>query len=161
MPLLRRPAGFTLIELLIVIGIIAILALMTLPSFIERSVRDQVVEALPIADVAKPPVALAWSNGDQLPADNKAAGLPVPDKIVGNYVSATTLQDGAINVTFGNRASTNLRGKTLTLRPAVVPDSPIVPIAWVCGNAAVPDKMTVKGVNKTDVPVIFLPMKCR
>jgi type IV pilus assembly protein PilA len=43
----------------------------------------------------------------------------------------------------------------------VVADAPAVPIAWVCGNASVPDKMTVKGVNRTDVPAGYLPLKCR
>ena len=156
-----RRTGFTMIELMLVVGIVAILALMTLPSFMEKSVRDQIEETFPIADVAKLPVAIAWASGQPLPADNKAAGIPAPDVIVGNYVSATTLQDGAVHLTFGNKANPSIRGKVLTLRPAVVKDSPIVPIAWICGNAAVPDKMTVKGVNRTDVPVIYLPLKCR
>jgi type IV pilus assembly protein PilA len=43
----------------------------------------------------------------------------------------------------------------------VVADAPIVPVAWVCGNAAPPDKMTVKGENKTSVPLLYLPFKCR
>ena len=72
-----------------------------------------------------------------------------------------SVQDGAIHLTFGNKASSSIKGKLLTIRPAVVEDAPIVPIAWVCGNSAVPDKMTVKGVNKTNIPPLFLPLKCR
>jgi type IV pilus assembly protein PilA len=49
----------------------------------------------------------------------------------------------------------------LTLRPAVVEDAPVVPVAWVCGHASVPAKMTVRGTNRTDVPVRYLPMRCR
>jgi len=50
----------------------------------------------------------------------------------------------------------------LTLRPAVVEeDAPIVPVAWICGFASVPDKMTVKGANRTDVPKDYLPARCR
>ena len=49
----------------------------------------------------------------------------------------------------------------LSLRPGVVEDAPIVPVSWVCGNAEPPDKMTVKGLNKTDVPVRYLPLNCR
>jgi type IV pilus assembly protein PilA len=37
----------------------------------------------------------------------------------------------------------------------------VVPVTWVCGNAAAPDKMTVKGTNKTDLPNLLLPVKCR
>lgn len=153
--------GFTVVEMLVVVGIVAMLALMTLPSLIEKTVRDQVAEALPVADVAKPPIALAWQGALPLPADNAAAGLPPAEKVVGNYVTAVAVQDGAIHLTFGNRANGSLKGKVLSLRPAVVADAPVVPVAWICGYAPVPDKMTVKGVNRTDVPPLHLPLKCR
>lgn len=156
-----RGRGFTMIELMVVIGIVAILALMALPSYQEKFVRDQIAEALPLADIAKPPVAAAWSTGQPLPADNAAAGLPVADKIVNNFVAAVTIKSGAIHMTFGNRANKILRGKTLSLRPAVVEDAPIVPVTWVCGFAEGPAKMTVKGENRTDVPLAYLPLKCR
>lgn len=153
--------GFTMIEMMMVVGVIAILALMAMPSYMEKIVRDQIIEGLPLADLAKGPVALAWAAGQPLPADNEAAGLPAADKIVGNMVSSTQVQNGAIHITFGNRANSSIKGKILSLRPAVVADAPIVPVAWVCGNAAAPEKMTVKGVNKTDLPVTYLPFKCR
>jgi len=144
-----------------VVGVIAILAMMALPSYLDTLVRNQINEALPLADLAKGPVAGAWAAGVPLPANNEAAGLPAADKIVSNFVSSTLVQDGAIQITFGNRANSAIKGKVLTLRPAVVADAPIVPVAWVCGNATPPDKMTVKGQNKTDVPALYLPLKCR
>ena len=156
-----KAQGFTLIELTVVAGVVAILALMTIPSMMEKAVRDQVAEALPIAEVAKVPVALTWATTQAMPPNNTAAGLPIADKIVGNYVTSVAVDDGAINITFGNRVNGTLKGKVLTVRPAVVADSPIVPVAWVCGNATVPDKMTVKGVNRTDVPLLYLPLSCR
>lgn len=156
-----RARGFTMIELMVVIGIVAILALMALPSYQERFVRDQIAEALPLADIAKPSVAAGWSTAQAFPADNAAAGLPAADKIVNNFVSAVALQGGAIHMTFGNRANRVLRGKTLSLRPGVVDDAPIVPVTWVCGYAEGPAKMTVKGENRTDIPVAYLPPKCR
>jgi type IV pilus assembly protein PilA len=158
---LPRHRGFTMIEVMMVVGVIAILAMIALPSYIETLVRNQINEALPLADLAKAPVAAAWAAGVPLPVDNEAAGLPAADKIVSNFVSSTLVQDGAIQITFGNRANGALKGKILTLRPAVVADAPIVPVAWVCGNATPPDKMTVKGQNKTDVPTLYLPLKCR
>ena len=54
-----RRHGFTVLELLVVVGVVATLALMTLPSFIEKTVRDQVAEALPLAEMAKPPIGAA------------------------------------------------------------------------------------------------------
>jgi len=155
-----RP-GFTMIEMLAVLAVIGILAIMAIPSLQEKLIRDQVLEALPIADVAKAPVALSWALTQTVPADNDAAGLPAADKIVGNYVSSTRIEGGAIQITFGNRANQALKGKLLSLRPAVVADAPIVPVAWVCGNATVPDKMTVKGQNRTDIPNVLLPVRCR
>jgi type IV pilus assembly protein PilA len=153
--------GFTMIEMMMVLGVIAILALMAAPSYMEKIIRDQIIEALPLADIAKAPIAFAWAAGVPLPDDNNAAGLPAADKIVSNLVSAVQIDKGAINMTFGNRANSSIKGKILSLRPAVVADAPIVPVAWVCGNAPPPDKMTVKGQNKTDVPALYLPFRCR
>jgi len=123
-----RGRGFTMVELMVVIGVVAILALMALPSYQAKFVRDQIVEALPLADIAKPPIAASWALLQSFPADNAAAGLPVADKIVNNYVSSVSVQGGAIHITFGNRANKAIAGKTLTLRPAVVEDAPIVPV---------------------------------
>jgi type IV pilus assembly protein PilA len=157
----EKRAGFTMIEMMIVVGVIAILALMVAPSYQESLVREQIVEALPLADIAKAPLAASWSFAQTFPDSNEAAGLPPAEKIVSNLVRSVAIQGGAIQMTFGNRANSTLRGKVLTLRPAVVLDAPVVPVAWVCGNATVPDKMTVKGENKTDIPSILLPLKCR
>jgi type IV pilus assembly protein PilA len=156
-----RSRGFTLIEIMVVLGIVAILALMMVPTYHQRAVREQVIEALPLAELAKNPIALSWALARAFPKDNAAAGLPPAEKIVGNLVSAVSVEEGAIHVRFGNRAYSQIRGKVLTLRPAVVEDAPIVPVAWVCGFATVPDKMTVKGANKTDVPAQYLPARCR
>jgi len=153
--------GFTLIEVMIVMAIIAILALMLVPTYQDKFIRDQIVEALPLADIAKKRVEASWSAVQAFPRDNKSAGLPAADKIVSNYIRATLVQDGAIHITFGNSANGQIMGKTLSIRPAIVPDAPIVPIAWVCGNAAGPGKMTVKEKNRTNIPVSYLPFNCR
>ncbi len=146
---------------MVVIGIVAILALMAIPTYQDKFIRDQIAEALPLADIAKPPVALSWAALQTLPADNAAAGLPIAEKIVNNYISSVSIQGGAINITFGNRANGVILGKVLTLRPAVVEDAPIVPVTWVCGYATAPEKMTVKGENKTNIPPGYLPIRCR
>jgi type IV pilus assembly protein PilA len=157
----RRPAGFTLVELMVAIGVVAILMLIALPSYLDRLARDQVSEALPLADVLKPAVQAAWSASQRLPATNAAAGLPPAEKIVNQMVASVALDDGAINITFGNRASSALRGRVLTIRPAVVEDTPLVPMVWLCGNAPPPSPMVAKGANRTNVPTAYLPMRCR
>jgi type IV pilus assembly protein PilA len=156
-----RDRGFTLLELMVVLGVVAILALMAIPTYQDKFVRDQIAEALPLADIVKPPVAASWALLQSFPADNAAAGLPVADKIVNNTISSVAIQAGAIHITFGNRANGVIRGKILTLRPAVVEDAPIVPVTWVCGYATAPEKMTIKGENKTNLPPGYLPVRCR
>ena len=153
--------GFTLIELMVVVAIIAILALMAVPSYRDKYIREQVIEAMRLTDIAKGPIAAAWATTKTFPDDNAAAGLPAPDKVVGNYVKSLTVEAGAIHVVFGNQANGALRGMTLSLRPAVVEDAPIVPVAWVCGFVAAPEKMTVLAANKTDLPKGWLPVNCR
>ncbi len=153
--------GFTMIEMLVILAIVAILVLMALPSYQDKFIRDQVAEALPLADIAKAPVAAAWTAGQTLPVDNTAAALPPAEKIVNNFISAVAVENGAIHITFGNRVNGQIKGKVLTLRPAVVEDAPIVPVAWVCGYASTPDKMTARGENRTDIPAGYLPFGCR
>ena len=142
-------------------AILATLALIAMPNLTDKVVRDQINEALPLADVAKGPVAAAWSLKHILPPDNTAAGIPAPEKIVNTYVRSVAVENGAVHITFGNSANTVLKDKVLTLRPAVVDDAPVVPVSWVCAKGKVPDQMTIKGEDRTSVPANYLPLKCR
>ncbi len=143
-----------------VVAVIAILA--TSPCRpIGRIIRDQIRAALLLADIVKQPIAASWSLTRSFSADNAAAGLPARNKIVANYVSSLAVTDGAIHITFGNRANKTLAGKIVSLRPAVVDDAPIVPVGRVCGAAEGPDKMSVNGENLTNVPEPLLPVECR
>ncbi|MEP6824664.1 MAG: pilin [Ramlibacter sp.] len=158
---LALTAGFTLIEVMVVLSVLAILALIALPTFTDKIIRDQIAEALPLANVAKPPVEAAWRVGQPLPADNAAAGLPAADQIVNTVVSALTIQDGVILITFGNRAHSKLKGKILSLRPAGVTGARVVPVTWLCGKAPPPSPMEAQGDNQTTVPTALLPVRCR
>jgi type IV pilus assembly protein PilA len=154
-------AGFSLLELMVVVAIIAILALIALPSISEKLVRDRIVESIKLADIVKAPLAASWAASGTLPVDNAAAGLPVADEIVNDYISAVAVESGAIQITFGNQANAAVRGKMLSLRPGVVEDAKVVPISWVCGDADPPGKMTARGLNKTSVAARYLPLQCR
>lgn len=150
-----------MLEMMAVVAVIAILAALALPSYMGRIVRQQIEASYPLADVAKKNIAASWAATHTLPADNAAAGLPQADKMVGNYVSALEVKDGAINLTFGNSAHSAIKGKVLTMRPAVIEDAPVVPVAWVCAKALAPDKMTLKGIDQTTIPDTNLPLDCR
>jgi len=61
------------------------------------------------------------------------------------------IQGGAINITFGKQANRAILGKVLSLARPSWRMAPIVPVTWVCGYAIAPEKMTVKGENKTNI----------
>ena len=158
---MNRQGGFTWIELLLVVAVMAILALMAIPSIQEGTLRKQVKDGIGLTDFVKSGVQAAWSLTGEMPADNKAAGLPEPEKIVGSLVSSVRVDNGAVTVTFGNNASKVLAGKKITLRPAVVADQLIVPIAWLCHAAGIPKGMEARGRDETDLPPETLPVECR
>jgi type IV pilus assembly protein PilA len=157
----KAPSGFTLVEMMAVLAVLGILAAMAYPSMQYRIIQQQIASISPLTDIAKQPIQAAWTALQKMPADNAAAGLPSADKMVSNLVSNVAVSDGVITVTFGNQANGAIRGKILSIRPAVVEGAPMVPIAWVCGNAAVPDKMTARGSDQTTIPLGMLPMSCR
>ncbi len=146
---------------MIVVAIVAILALIAIPNFSDKFVREQIVESMKLADVAKAPIAVLWAASGTMPLDNGAAGLPPAAMIVNNFISSIAIESGAIQVTFGNHANPALQGKTLSLRPAVIQNAKIVPVAWVCGFSEPPVNMVVKGLNKTNIALGYLPLNCR
>ena len=150
-----------MIELMVVVGIIAVLALLAAPSISDKIIRDQIVEATKLIEITKPPVQVSWATLATMPVDNAAAGLPPATSIVNNFVSAVAVESGAIQVSFGNRANSAIRGKILSFRPGVVEASPIVPITWVCGHASPPVPMNARGLDKTTIPDRYLPLNCR
>ncbi len=156
-----RQAGFTLIELMIVVAIIGILSTVALPSYQDRVIRAQASEGIVLADFVKQAVTVHYTRNRAMPRDNAAAGLPDSKLIIGNYVTEVKVREGAVDIIFGNRTNKFISGKTLTLRPAVVQAAPVVPIAWICGKASVPEKMTAMGTDATDLPPSHLPNDCR
>ncbi len=144
-----------------VVGVIAILAAMAIPSMQDTAIKKQVKEGMALAEVAKTGVQTAWALTAAMPPNNEAAGLPPSDKIVGTYIRDVKVDGGAITLTYGNNASKYLLDKQVTLRPAVVPNETRVPIAWVCHDTAVPKGMEIVGDDHTNVPPSHLPVECR
>jgi type IV pilus assembly protein PilA len=156
----RLHQGFTLIELMIVVAIITIMSTLAMPSFQDRIIKAQVSEGIAMSEFARQAIAAYYARHKKMPADNAAAALPPGDKIIGNYVTGMAVNQGSITITFGSRANSHLAGRKLSLRPAVVEGYPQVPVAWVCGKAAVPEKMSAPGPNDTDLPPSHLPLDC-
>ena len=158
---MQRHRGFTLIELMIVVAIMGVLATMAVPTFQERLIRVQVVEGIGLSEFAKESIAAYYRANKRLPRTNAEAGLPPPDKIIGNYVTAMEVAEGAIHVTFGNRVNRNATGKVLSIRPSVVAAYPQVPISWNCGAAVPPGALKAFGENRTSLEAPYLPVDCR
>ena len=156
-----RSHGFTWIEMTIVLAVLGILALMAIPAMQDSALKRQVKEGLTIADLAKKGVQGAYSALGDMPADNKVAGIPERGKIVAAFVKDVNVDAGAVTVTFGNSANKALEDKKVTLRPAVMPGEPLVPIAWLCHSSALPMGMEVRGKDETDIPSKWLPIECR
>ena len=128
----RFSSGFTLIELMIAVAIIGILVAVGIPQYQNYVARAQVAEALVLASGAKTAVAEYFSTTGDLPADNKAAGLPEdPKDINGKYVDSIEVgvgeTGGDIKVVLSSDAHPKIAGGTLTLSPDIYQG-----FFWIC-----------------------------
>lgn len=154
-------AGFTLIEMLVVIAIIAILALIAMPNNYHRTVQLQVVESLDLIEDYKKYVEASYALSGVFPENNKAAGLPEPEEIKGNFLAALHVSNGVLNLEFGQKMNKQHHEKILSVRPIYVDSEALSPISWVCGFDPIPDGMEASAKNVTDLEIEFLPMRCR
>lgn len=156
-----KQTGFTLIEMLVVLTMIAILATLAVPAVVSPLAREQVKESLALVEQLKGPVAFYQASASVMPVNNAEAGLPPPDKLLGNYVKSIEMENGAFHIAFGNKAVGMLQDKVLTVRAINVAGSPASPISWVCGYSKVPKGMEAAGQNLSTMPATLLPVACR
>lgn len=153
--------GFTLLEMLVVLAVVAILATLAVPASGYRTIQKQVVESVELVDVYKLPLEASLRASGKFAPNNKAAGMPDADKIIGNYLQSVTVKSGAMHLTFGRKFPESQHGKVLSIRPVYVEDSLASPVSWICGYDEVPAGMIAAGENRTDLDIKYLPLRCR
>ncbi len=163
-----RQDGFTLIELMIVVAIIGILAAIAIPAYQNYTIRAQVTEGINLATHAKAPIAEAFLNSGQAPANRTAAGLtPSPTDTQGKYVASVNVNNGVVIITFGNEANAQITGLTFTLTPY---ETNGLGVVWRCGTAPAAVGLNPLGTSgggnaavyvAPTVPPQYLPASCR
>ena len=158
---MRASYGFTLIEMLIVLAIMAIILVASIPSSGGKVDQVGVNEALNLVKIYQPQIESYYKMTGEFPVDNAALGIPAPESIIGNYLTAVHLDGGALHLQLGNKVRPQLKGKIISIRPVFVPDTPNAPISWICGNDSVPVNMLAAGDNRTNLEPLSLPNSCR
>lgn len=157
---LTRQRGFTLIEALVVIAIIAILALIAIPSQINKHNQIKIAETIDLAEAFKQNIQQVYLATGVFPPSNIEAGMPEPDKIIGNFLKRLEVVDGAMHLVLGKKFS-RFEDQVVTIYPIYVEGSSGSPISWVCGYGAAPEGMKSAGENRTTVSKPNLPIRCR
>jgi type IV pilus assembly protein PilA len=151
----RRNAGFTLIELMLVVAIIGILASIAIPAYQTYAVRAQVAEGINMAVLAKAPIADAYFNDGEAPANRLEAGLTAnATDSSGKYVQSVDISDGVLVIMYGHEANAAINGLTLTVTPYETLDRSVV---WRCGSAPAPAGLSEIGTSGNGLAATYLP----
>ena len=102
-----------------------------IPAYQDNAIRAQVSLGLNRASEVTMAVETEYERTGRFPADNRAAGLPLPAEITDTYVSGITVNGGLIEIRYGNSAQERIHGRAVILIPQVQPDGSL---DWVCGS---------------------------
>jgi type IV pilus assembly protein PilA len=151
---------------MVVVAIIGFLASLAMSAYQTYTVRAQIAEGINMAAGAKAPIIDAYNNDGEPPAGRPEAGMsPLATDTRGKYVASVDIDDGRVDVKFGNDAHAEIFDQTVSFTPYLSPGGSIV---WRCGAAPVPSNTTpLSGggvVSEYQAPTIelrYLPSICR
>jgi type IV pilus assembly protein PilA len=128
-----RALGFTAIELVVLIaftGIVGALAYSAHRTYITRS---EVADGIREAEKLRESVAEVFRRYGEPPGGTTGATVtaPVAGKSGSTFVASITVEDGRIDVLYGNRASMAITGRRLSLTPY---ETASLEVVWMCGN---------------------------
>jgi len=124
--------GFVLFDLMLTVAIIAILAAVAIPAYSDYMTKSQVAESSLLAVTVKIAVGDYYAYHGRFPANNQAAG--VAEQIMGHYVSGVEVNNGVIEVSFGERSHAKIAGHTLRLQPVVKENAWVGIVNWTCSS---------------------------
>jgi type IV pilus assembly protein PilA len=128
----RNQQGFTLIELMIVVAIIAILAAIAIPLYLNYTAQAEGTEALSLSAAAKTDVVAFYNETGHFPKSNVSAGAATATSINGKYVLSVTITSGVIAAKFRpSGVAKPLISQTISLSPYATSGS----IVWICKAA--------------------------
>ena len=118
---MRKSRGFTLIELLIVVAIIAILAAIAVPNFLEAQTRSKVSRVMADHRSIATGLEAYYIDNNQYPCCQEgAASVTVSDGFGGAGISANANLGAIYNPTFAINNGTTTRFRTLTTPSAFI-----------------------------------------
>ncbi|MCP4001837.1 MAG: pilin [Gammaproteobacteria bacterium] len=127
--------GFTLIELMTVVVIIGVLATVTISAYQTYSIRNQITEGINLSANAKTQILNYFLSNKEAPADRSKTGLtPNATDTFSNFVTGIEIENGRIDITFGNKANAIISNTVLSLTPYEASNS----LIWRCGHQEAP-----------------------
>ena len=144
------------------LAIIGILATLAFPQDAKKLQQPKIQESISLGGQFKASIEAYFRETGEFPKSNQEARMPSAELIRGNYLVSLEVDEGALQITLGNKIGESLQGKHISLRPVYVPEADGVgAISWICGYDYVPEGMLTSGKNLTNIEPGYLPWVCR